>query len=1101
MFGGQRRLAAIMFTDMVGFSALTQRSERTALALLEEHRGILRPVFAAHRGREVKTVGDGFLIEFDSALEATECAVDIQHNLFERNRRPEIERIEVRIGIHVGDVVHSENDVYGDAVNIASRIEPLAEAGGVSITGPVFEQVRNKLPYGWTPIERAFLKNIEFPVSVYRIELPWQAPRTGRLTPFVDRSAELEVLEPKLMSATHGEGTIIALSGEAGIGKTRLMEELASRAEMRGFRSLRGTGSRAEVATPYAHWSQLVREFARDAPNPLLYKVCANCSREIVQLVPELTERLGPGPSGPQLSPDQAQLRFFEGIGEFFGNVGKESPLVLLLDDLQWADSASLRFLEFFGRKIASDRILVVVAFREPESQENSVLREVLDNLGHVHQLVHRPLKRFDVDGTSQMMAHILGSDPSSPTTELTKTVFEKTGGNPFFLESVAQSLVEEGSLVWTDRGWVPKPGVEIRLPPGIHSLIHQRMKHLDDGTVTTLRIASVLGPQFSFGTLARMVEVPEEELLQQLERGLQSHLLEERSPSSGSALYAFSDQQIRDTLYHELSLVRRGRLHLKAGAILADRGAVSDRPTAGDLAHHFLLGNDPERALTYTIKAAEEASRFYAREEALRHYAIAHDLLESNPQDPRYWQVQEKIAEQLNLLGKPEEALGLRRRVAEEYERLGMTRAAGNIHRLIAREFSVHNEPVRAMEHWERARRLLESGPESVELARLYDTMGGFLYEAGKSGEAVEMCEKALRIAENVNDWQVKATSRMILAALLPLEGRVRVFDYLDSALSAANELEDRRSVPNIEMLQATALLHIRGDGRGALRKLEDALDSARRNHDLLSEMFIKGNLIAYTHFRIGDTERAAHVAEEYRSYAGDDPRRASATANIVLADVALTQGETDKAEKLLWESERLLEEGGDWVERAHLEIALARCALRRRRAHSSIEHLERAFELSRQAGPPALNALFHFEAGSLLVESLLKTGEIERAGVVRTQLEGSGALFEEDLGRAFQLRGDAAWALHRHEHDLAIRSLERTVEIWRKLGWGYELARARSALAQAFDQANQPSRAGPLMDQALEFFGMVGAKADLEELVGRRTSPPAEPSRSPEG
>src|SRR5438445_7654699 len=128
----QRKLAAIMFTDMVGYSALAQRSETLALELLEEHRGLLRSLFPRFNGREVKTIGDAFLVEFHSALEAAQCAIEIQRTLAKRNHDvPAAKRIELKIGIHIGDVVHRGGDVYGDGGNIASRTEPLAGAGGI----------------------------------------------------------------------------------------------------------------------------------------------------------------------------------------------------------------------------------------------------------------------------------------------------------------------------------------------------------------------------------------------------------------------------------------------------------------------------------------------------------------------------------------------------------------------------------------------------------------------------------------------------------------------------------------------------------------------------------------------------------------------------------------------------------------------------------------------------------------------------------------------------------------------------------------------------------------------------------------------------------
>ncbi len=161
-----------MFTDLVGFTALTQADEARALALLERHQRLLRPIFPRFHGREVKTIGDSFLVEFESALDATNCAVEIQRSLAAANRDlAEGEQVHLRIGIHLGDVVRSDGDVLGDAVNIASRIEPLAEPDGVCVSEQVFDQVANKLPVPLERLERADLKNVRSPIAVYRLVL------------------------------------------------------------------------------------------------------------------------------------------------------------------------------------------------------------------------------------------------------------------------------------------------------------------------------------------------------------------------------------------------------------------------------------------------------------------------------------------------------------------------------------------------------------------------------------------------------------------------------------------------------------------------------------------------------------------------------------------------------------------------------------------------------------------------------------------------------------------------------------------------------------------------------------------------------------------
>src|ERR1700756_284353 len=197
----QRRLAAIMFTDMVGYSAMAQRDDQLALALLEEHRQLLREIFPRFHGTEIKTIGDAFLVEFGSALEAAQCAIEIQRTLAKRNHDVTSDRrIELKIGIHIGDVMHRDGDVYGDGVNIASRIEQLAGAGGICVSMDVERQIRNALEARFEKLAPTELKNIKLPMDLFRIVLPWEkgaepsAPRASKKSPILVPVAVLVIL-------------------------------------------------------------------------------------------------------------------------------------------------------------------------------------------------------------------------------------------------------------------------------------------------------------------------------------------------------------------------------------------------------------------------------------------------------------------------------------------------------------------------------------------------------------------------------------------------------------------------------------------------------------------------------------------------------------------------------------------------------------------------------------------------------------------------------------------------------------------------------------------------------------------------------------------
>jgi class 3 adenylate cyclase len=356
-----RRLAAIMFTDMVGSTSAAQTNEASALELLREQQALVRPIFVRNQGTEIKSIGDGFLVEFDSALRGAECAIEIQRTLWERNARPGVSPILLRVGLHLGDVEELDGDIAGDAVNIASRIEPLAESSGICVSGPVFDQVRNKIPYPCTALDHAFLKNVDTPIPVYSVDLPWVVPPAARVTPWTDRESEVRTLERIIVDAAAGRGQVVALSGEPGIGKTRLADEAIRKAVGKGFRPLRGRGHQDEQPVPYYLWVQVVRAFLREVPATLLFKVSTGSGAALLKLAPELAERFGQVPLAEEDGSEAARLRFFEGIAQFFVNLSGESPVVILLDDLQWADPGSLRLLGYLAEPMQGRRVLLLL--------------------------------------------------------------------------------------------------------------------------------------------------------------------------------------------------------------------------------------------------------------------------------------------------------------------------------------------------------------------------------------------------------------------------------------------------------------------------------------------------------------------------------------------------------------------------------------------------------------------------------------------------------------------------------------------------------------------------------------------------------------------
>ncbi len=661
-----------MFADIVDFSAFAQQDERLALQTVEEYQRLLRPLFGQHRGREVKALGDGFLVEFDSALDATECAIEMQRQLFDRNQTPGTRATEMRVGIHLGDVVHREGDIYGDAVNIASRIEPLAEASGICLSGPVHEQVGNKIPFQCSRLAHAFLKNIQTPIAVYSIDLPWTDPAAARLTPLTDRTSEFAILLEALRRAGEGEGEIVAIGGEAGIGKTRVSEETILRAEGLGFRVLRGQRFEEELNAPYSHWVQAARAFFFDAPAPLVYKVCDQCQREAVGLVPELSDRLGVFPPAPELEAGPARLRFFEGLTRLFRNIAQEGPLLIFLDDFQWADPDSVALLEYVGVRLPGQRILVLLTYRETEVDEKGALGKALFGLKRKNLLREISLKRFDVENARELVAAVLGGGP--PPSDLVRPVIERTGGNPLFVEEVCRSLVEDRSLTRTAQGWQAKPEAKIQIPSTVKEVIRRRVDRIGPEAEIVLAVASVFGNEFEFGLLKELSEVDSEKLLLLLEAMLRARLLHETEVAPGRSKFRFGDEQTRDVLYEGLSLVRRQRLHLKAGEVLEKALGEKSAQRASELAYHFQLGNDSKKSIDYYVQAGERARALFAQEEAVAAFGCALDQIEQavardgdrSGERPRGALVAERLGDAEQFVGRHNEMLAAYRRGLE---------------------------------------------------------------------------------------------------------------------------------------------------------------------------------------------------------------------------------------------------------------------------------------------------------------------------------------------------------------------------------------------------------------------------------------------------
>ncbi|MDA4118814.1 MAG: AAA family ATPase, partial [Thaumarchaeota archaeon] len=472
-------------------------------------------------------------------------------------------------------------------------------------------------------------------VGAYPPSVPRTSARTRMLElPFVDRKAELATMQSMLEETINQQsGTILFLSGEPGVGKTRLAEEFLKQAS--GVRHFFTRCSRVESLTPYAPWIDIIRQFARQAPISLFYEVCGENVDEIIRLLPELmgnsdrrkVNRNPPPTSDPELI-SRNRLKFFQAMSTFFVRLSRESPVLLVFDDLQWIDPASLGLFQFIidGNVLRENPISVVGLHRDLDPKETPLLFEFLNNLERQVR-PHRTAVRLDRLDSHDVSQLVLGCFSSQKIIDdLVDLIYRKTRGNPLFVEEILRSLVEEEKIFRNQDGkWDSIQVSRLQIPDGVKSVIEQRLKLLDERSLEMLRLACVIGDKFDSRLLRRLMalgglrEETEGKVIQLMEHILGTSLVREDEASDGNVFYLFQDESVRDVLYEEISLSRKKSYHHLIARAMEELfyrqgdGKDSTEGDAGEIARHFLKGGDRDNAIRYYILAADKSRLVFA--------------------------------------------------------------------------------------------------------------------------------------------------------------------------------------------------------------------------------------------------------------------------------------------------------------------------------------------------------------------------------------------------------------------------------------------------------------------------------------------------------
>ncbi|UCE74367.1 MAG: tetratricopeptide repeat protein, partial [Methanomassiliicoccales archaeon] len=484
-------------------------------------------------------------------------------------------------------------------------------------------------------------------------------------TRFVGREKEFEEIKRHLHESIQGRGRLVFVIGEAGIGKSRLISELSEYAKTKNVISLKGRCLYHENTEPYLpfidafgeYLSERKRESREEEGQDVqssddIFSMglvgiagSSSASQEFMDqpyddtgelvpmgLLPIDEEESGAHPPAiDKINLQEERTKLFESLSQLVIDVSKKEPLLLVLEDLQWADDGSLQLLHYLARNIQNSRVMICGAYR-PEEIENirgevHPLAKTLKRMRPEKLFYEIVLNRFDEKSTASMMESLLKKRDIPES--FTKRLYEESEGNPFFIEEVVRSLVNEGLIDPNIYTWETKfDPSKIHIPGTIRDVIGRRIDRLDEGTKAILRYASVIGNQFTFETLLRISGVNEEELIDSIDALISTNMILEDTATKEER-YRFDHTQIREVIYNSMSRSRRRLMHKKIGYIIEDLNKNRLDEVVYNLAHHFNMGKDTEKILTYAILAGEKATSSFAPEDALNYYNMALGSLE----------------------------------------------------------------------------------------------------------------------------------------------------------------------------------------------------------------------------------------------------------------------------------------------------------------------------------------------------------------------------------------------------------------------------------------------------------------------------------------
>ncbi len=908
---------------------------------------------------------------------------------------------------------------------------------------------------------------------------------------FVGREREMAELGAALDEAIAGHGQLIMLAGEPGIGKTRIARELAGHAGAKGARILWGWCYEGEGAPSYWPWVQPIRGYVQQCSPEQLQREIGPGAAAIAEIIPEVRQKLPSLEPAPVLEPEQARFRLFDSICTFLKNMSHNQALVVVLDDLHWADKQSLLLLEFLARQMGDSHIMVLGCYRDVDVARHHPLFETLGQLSREPAFQRQLLRGLSQQETERFIELATSETATGfkPSQQMIESVYAHTEGNPFFMSEVIRLLREQGDLNWErvdESGGIP-------IPEGVREVIGRRLNRLSDLCNETLTTASIIGREFDFSLIQALdQESLEDQLLEAIDQAQAAHLIEELP--GGAERYRFSHALVQQTLSEELSVSRRVRLHSRIAEALEDLYGEEVEAHAGELAHHFAEAETalgPGKLVFYSRLAGERALSSYAHEEAIEYFQRALAAKEGQRMDA------DTAALEFGL-GRAQLSTLQVHQLAEAVSTLGRAFSyyseSGDVDSAVA----VVNYPGYEVARQPGMRELIAGAlklvpPNSHQAGRLLTRYAISLNEVGGNEAQIQQyIEDALVIARREGDKALELRTLAFAGAYF--SNHLKYDESLQKcqqAIDLASQVDDPRTEVQVRYHVLTAQL-TSGDLEGAKRQIGPMLSAAERLRDpfWLSSALWKAEIVSRLE---GDWDTARQHANRGLAAAPEYPN--------LLADCVLLECESGQfleTETYLGRLRSSIRRSIDYGTTAMVIAVISRIC-------KEFDHNETAQSMAQQVLESTTRTIETGRARTALALLAVAQGDVAGAEEQYASMEprrGSLIIFAISADRLLGLLAQTMGCL-----DKAVVHFDEALAFCRKAGYGPELAwtccdYAEMLLLGAGAKPAPPfirRRGQSLLDEALAISIELGMRPLMERAAALQERAEAQPVRTP--